>query len=92
MKHTVRELRRAKKQNDFFITLFIVNISVNDFLFLIVGAELAGRATLLFAKKTVEIGEVVETAVEAYFRHSHGGINEQAGCRADTDVDNIVGE
>ena len=55
-------------------------------------AEVGRGATLAFLEDSVEVGNVVEARLVADLDHRHGGIDQEAGSIAQTDVDDIVGE
>ena len=67
-------------------------ISENDFFLPVVFPEFLGRAALLLLEDAVEVGQVVEPALVANLGDGHGGIDQHAGCVADADVDDIVGQ
>lgn len=46
---------------------------------MVVGAELCWGAVLTFAEDTVEITDVVEAAMVAYFDDGHGAVCQQTG-------------
>lgn len=46
---------------------------------MVVGTELGGGAVLTLSEDTVEIADVVEAAMVAYFDDGHGAICQQTG-------------
>ena len=62
----------------------------DDFFLPIVFAELFGRTIFLLLENTVEVGQVVESALITDFGHGHGRVYQQAAGKTDTDIDDII--
>ena len=62
------------------------------FLFMVIIPELLGGAVFLPLEQAVEVREVVEAAIIAYFSNGLGGIHKHTGGIAKTDVDDVVGK
>lgn len=58
----------------------------------IVFAELSRRAAFLLLENTVEIAEIVETAIETNLTDRLGSINQHTGSIAQTKVDDILAD
>lgn len=61
------------------------------FLLPIVFTEFFRRTTFLLLEYTVEVGEIVETALITDFSDRHRGVYQQPRCKPQTNIDYIVG-
>ena len=66
--------------------------SDNQFRFAVVLTELFRGTAFPLLEDTVEVGEIVETAVVADLADGVGGVDQQAGGIAQADVDDVVGD
>jgi hypothetical protein len=64
----------------------------NDASFMVVLAELRGGTTFFTLENAIEITQVVETTVEGNFGDATTGINKQACCITQTDINNVIGK
>ena len=70
--------------------LFI--LSDNNSCLVIVLAELRRRASFLALEDTIEVAQVVETALKGNLRNAPAGVYQQSGGIAQTDVDDVFRE
>ena len=66
--------------------------SHDDACLVVVVAELGRRAILLFAEDTVEVAQVVESAVVAYLGNAFRGVDEQSAGIAQSHLDDVLAE
>ena len=59
---------------------------------MIVFAKLRWRTSFLALEDTVEVAQVVETALKGNLRNAPAGVYQQSGGIAQTDVDDVFGE
>ena len=71
---------------------FMAVILYKFFMMLVEVAENLGRMSFLFLEDAVEIGDVVESAVVAYFRDRCCGIHQKTGSVSEPYIDNIIGD
>ena len=58
-----------------------------------IGVAEVGRGTALaLLEDTVEVGDIVEARLVTDLHHRHGGIDQEAGCIPEANVDDIIGE
>ena len=70
-----------------------MNYELNyDFTLMVVVAESGRRTTFLLLEDAVEVADIVEAATVANLCHAGVCIDEQAGCIAETNVDDVIAD
>ena len=66
--------------------------SENDFRLTIFLTELGGIATFALAEETIEVAQRVEATAVAYLCHRVGGVHQSASSKAQSYINNILGQ